>query len=142
MISASRGYTPNRLSYRTKSTTLCKMIRDSFGLALRMASGVTTVTVFAITGMIQEDPNSLSGATIYALFKDRSGKLWVGSDGFLDMFDPATDKFTHFSGPGTAGIEGLVLDVQPGPQGDAMGRLVPRIVPGGSHHRANCSLPA
>jgi len=58
------------------------------------------------------NPNSISGATIYALFKDRSGKLWVGSDGFLDMFDPATDKFTHFSGPGTAGIEGLVLDVR------------------------------
>jgi signal transduction histidine kinase/streptogramin lyase len=57
------------------------------------------------------DPNSLSGATIYALFKDRSGKLWVGSDAFLDMFDPASGKFTHFSGPGTAGIDGLVLDI-------------------------------
>ena len=31
---------------------------------------------------------------------------------FLDMFDPATDKFTHFSGPGTAGIDSLVLDVR------------------------------
>ncbi len=58
------------------------------------------------------DPNGISGATIYALFKDRSGRLWVGSDGFLDMFDPATDKFTHFSGPGTAGIEGLILDIR------------------------------
>ena len=58
-----------------------------------------------------QEANSLSGATIYALFKDRSGKLWVGSDRFLDMFDPATEKFTHFSGPGTAGIEGVVLDV-------------------------------
>ena len=58
------------------------------------------------------NPNSISGATIYALFKDRSGRLWVGSDGFLDMFDPATDKFTHFSGPGTAGIDGLVLDIR------------------------------
>ena len=58
------------------------------------------------------DPNSISGATIYALYKDRSGKLWVGSDAFLDMFDPATEKFTHFSGPGTAGIEGLVLDIR------------------------------
>ena len=27
------------------------------------------------------------------------------------MFDPVTDKFTHFSGPGTAGIEGVVLDI-------------------------------
>ena len=58
------------------------------------------------------NPNSISGATIYALFKDRSGRLWVGSDGFLDMFDPATDKFTHCSGPGTAGIDGLVLDIR------------------------------
>ena len=58
------------------------------------------------------DPNSISGATIYALYKDRSGRLWVGSDAFLDMFDPATEKFIHFSGPGTAGIEGLVLDIR------------------------------
>lgn len=27
------------------------------------------------------------------------------------MFDPATDQFTHFSDPGTAGIEGIVLDI-------------------------------
>jgi len=59
-----------------------------------------------------KDPNSISGATVYALFKDRSGRLWVGSDAFLDMFDPATEKFTHFSGPGTTGIEGLVLDIR------------------------------
>src|SRR5271165_4585767 len=59
-----------------------------------------------------KDPNSIRGATVYALFKDRSGRLWVGSDAFLDMFDPTTDKFTHFSGPGTAGIEGMVLDIR------------------------------
>jgi hypothetical protein len=29
-----------------------------------------------------QDPNSLSGATVFGLFKDRSGKLWVGSDAF------------------------------------------------------------
>ena len=58
-----------------------------------------------------KDPNSISGSTVYSLFKDRSGRLWVGSDAFLDLFDPATDKFTHFSGPGTAGIDSLVLDV-------------------------------
>jgi ligand-binding sensor domain-containing protein/signal transduction histidine kinase len=59
-----------------------------------------------------KNPNSISGATVYSLFKDRSGKLWVGSDAFLDMFDPATDKFTHLSGPGSAGISSLVLDVR------------------------------
>ena len=90
--------------------------------------------------MIQKIPNSLSGATVYSLFKDRSGRLWVGSDAFLDMFDPATDKFTHFSGPGTAGIDSLVLDIRQDRKGDAMGSLVPGTVPGGSRHMANASI--
>ena len=64
-----------------------------------------------------QDPNSLSGTTIHALFKDRSGKLWVGSDRFLDRFDPVTEKFDHFSGPGTAGIDGVVQDVSQDRQG-------------------------
>src|ERR1700756_1846705 len=42
------------------------------------------------------NPNSLSGSQVYSLFKDRSGRLWIGSDQFLDRFDPATERFTHF----------------------------------------------
>jgi ligand-binding sensor domain-containing protein len=40
--------------------------------------------------------NTLSGAYIYSLFKDRSGMIWVGCDKFLDRFDPATETFTHY----------------------------------------------
>lgn len=40
-------------------------------------------------------PSSLSGVYIYALFKDRKGRLWVGCDQFLDKFDPVTESFTH-----------------------------------------------
>jgi ligand-binding sensor domain-containing protein len=32
--------------------------------------------------------NSLSGIYVRALFKDRSGLLWIGVDEFLDKFDP------------------------------------------------------
>lgn len=61
-----------------------------------------------------KNPNSLSGVYINALFKDRSGKFWVGSDQYLDRYDPATDTFTHFrSAPGDpAAIEGQVFDIQ------------------------------
>jgi len=39
---------------------------------------------------------SLSGTSIAALFKDRSGRLWVASDQFLDRYDPVTERFTHY----------------------------------------------
>lgn len=38
---------------------------------------------------------SLSGVFIYALFKARDGRLWVGSDQGLDVFDPETETFGH-----------------------------------------------
>src|SRR5258708_4385783 len=41
-------------------------------------------------------PNSIGGNLISALFKDRSGMLWVASNRFLDKLDPTTEKFTHY----------------------------------------------
>jgi PAS domain S-box-containing protein len=41
-------------------------------------------------------PNSISGNFIRALFKDRSGTLWVASSRFLDRLDPTTERFTHY----------------------------------------------
>ena len=38
-------------------------------------------------------PGTLSGVFLYSLFKDRSGKLWAGSDRYLDRFDPVTETF-------------------------------------------------
>jgi signal transduction histidine kinase/ligand-binding sensor domain-containing protein len=43
------------------------------------------------------NPKSLSGVDVHSLFKDRSGNLWVGTDEFLDRFDPATESFTHYN---------------------------------------------
>ena len=40
--------------------------------------------------------NSLSGIYVRALFKDRSGLLWIGVDEFLDKFDPMTETFVHY----------------------------------------------
>ena len=40
--------------------------------------------------------NSLAGAYIYSLYKDRSGMLWIGCNRILDRFDPRTETFTHY----------------------------------------------
>src|ERR1700693_4707588 len=43
-----------------------------------------------------KEPHSLADSYIISLFKDRSGKLWVASGRYLDVYDPATEKFTAF----------------------------------------------
>jgi signal transduction histidine kinase/ligand-binding sensor domain-containing protein/CheY-like chemotaxis protein/HPt (histidine-containing phosphotransfer) domain-containing protein len=42
------------------------------------------------------DPRSLAHNWIRVLFVDRNRQLWVGTDGGLDRFEPATQTFTHF----------------------------------------------
>ena len=53
------------------------------------------------------NPGSLGGNYIYAMFKDRDGKLWIGCDQSFDRYDPATEIFTHYHPP-TALFEGPV----------------------------------
>src|SRR5277367_4833775 len=40
--------------------------------------------------------NSLAGAFIYSLIRDRAGMLWIGCNRILDRFDPRTETFTHY----------------------------------------------
>jgi signal transduction histidine kinase/ligand-binding sensor domain-containing protein len=40
--------------------------------------------------------DSLSCVYIHSLFVDRSGRLWVGCDRYLDRYEPVTETFVHF----------------------------------------------
>ncbi len=52
-----------------------------------------------------DNTNSLSNNNIYSLFEDKSGIIWIGSNGGgLDAFNPKTNSFTHYLG--TAGDPG------------------------------------
>ncbi|MBD0294789.1 MAG: SMP-30/gluconolactonase/LRE family protein [Flavisolibacter sp.] len=44
----------------------------------------------------KNDPNSLSNDSVTAILMDRSGNLWVGNYGGVDLLDPKTGKFTHY----------------------------------------------
>ena len=42
------------------------------------------------------DPHSLSQNWVRVLHVDPAGRLWVGTDNGLDLFDPLTQRFTHY----------------------------------------------
>jgi diguanylate cyclase (GGDEF)-like protein len=42
------------------------------------------------------DSSSLSDNSVYAVYEDRSGGLWVGTSGGLNRFDPATNGFHRY----------------------------------------------
>src|SRR3954471_12300290 len=50
------------------------------------------------------DPDSLGCVFIRALFKDRSGALWVGCDQSLSRLDLSTEKFTRYPVPSVVQI--------------------------------------
>jgi ligand-binding sensor domain-containing protein/signal transduction histidine kinase len=51
---------------------------------------------FKVFVHVPQQPNSIGGNLISALFKDRSGMLWVASNRLLDRLDPTTERFTHY----------------------------------------------
>ena len=45
---------------------------------------------------VVSDPRSLGDNWVRVLHLDGAGRLWVGTDGGLDLFDPRSQTFTHF----------------------------------------------
>jgi signal transduction histidine kinase/ligand-binding sensor domain-containing protein/DNA-binding NarL/FixJ family response regulator len=43
------------------------------------------------------DPNSLADDVTFMVHEDRAGMLWVATGSGLDLFDPRTEQFTHYS---------------------------------------------
>jgi signal transduction histidine kinase/ligand-binding sensor domain-containing protein/CheY-like chemotaxis protein len=41
------------------------------------------------------NPESISSNTVYDIFEDKDGNLWVGTRQGLEMFNPVTEKFEH-----------------------------------------------
>ena len=42
------------------------------------------------------DPDSLANDQVRAIFRDRGGRLWVGTTGGLDSSDPDRRRFVHY----------------------------------------------
>lgn len=49
---------------------------------------------------VLNNPNGLSEKSIISLYEEKNGKVWIGTDGGgINLYDPSTDKFTHFPQP-------------------------------------------
>jgi PAS domain S-box-containing protein len=66
-----------------------------------------------------DDPNSIRGTSVLALTKDRSGRLWVGTDQHVDRYDPITGVFQHVlpDAANVCGPAGIVRDIAQDRQG-------------------------
>ncbi len=43
------------------------------------------------------DPKSLANNLVFSIYEDRRGNLWIGTGGGLDLYDPITNTFTHYT---------------------------------------------
>lgn len=64
------------------------------------------------------DPASLCDDDIFSIYPDNSGRVWIGTGGGLDCFDPATGQFAHYTEE-----EGLPSEVVLQIQEDDVGNL-------------------
>lgn len=55
--------------------------------------------------------NRPSGVYVYAMLKDRSGRLWIASDQGLDIFDPRSGVFTYIAYAGAARISAVIQSI-------------------------------
>lgn len=77
-----------------------------------------TVYTFEVFRHDPDNPNSLSHDSVWCIFEDSSGILWVGTDDGLNRFDPVANVWRHFTEE-----DGLPDKVIWGLTGDAQGRL-------------------
>ena len=45
-------------------------------------------------------PNSISGDEVLCIYKDKSGRVWIGTDKGLDLFDVTRNEFVHYTDGG------------------------------------------
>ncbi len=85
-----------------EGTNVDAIYRDSAGYLWVGGGGCGLVRLDERTGRFNhyrhnpDDPNSLISDNVYTIFGDRNGHVWVGQDGGISRFDPATGEFANY----------------------------------------------
>ncbi len=59
------------------------------------------VTYFRANPANPFDPGTISNDRIWHMYKDRSGNIWIGTDGGLNRYSPIEKRFFHYRSNGT-----------------------------------------
>lgn len=97
-IVAARDIRFRRVSLEMAHGRVGQMIQDNQGFIwFGTQDGLQRYDGYSLRAFRHDPSNSksLGGSNIYALFKDREGKIWIGVDKRLDCFDPVSEVFTH-----------------------------------------------
>ncbi|HTA43904.1 MAG TPA: two-component regulator propeller domain-containing protein, partial [Bryobacteraceae bacterium] len=100
-------------SVRSAHSHVAQIVEDSIGFIwFGTADGLRRYDGYRFRDFRPDstNPASIRGVSINALFRDRSGSLWVAADEHLDKYNPETESFSHFKE--TPGLfEGPVNDI-------------------------------
>ena len=91
-------------------STIKGISQQSVSVVIQARNGIMWLGTFE-SGVIRYDPgtggitryqpganraNSLNSLTITALWEDRTGRIWIGTEAGINILDPATNRFTHY----------------------------------------------
>ncbi len=84
-------------SFETGSR-IVSMAQDNYGFLWFAGHGLHRYDGYRLKSYWHDpvDPNSLSDDAVTVVVKDRTGILWVGTNGGLDRLDVVQDKITHY----------------------------------------------
>ena len=93
---------PGHKNTLAKGTNVGSIYKDTAGYLWVGGGGSGLDRLDERTGRVKhyghnpDDTNSLISDNVYTIYGDRNGHMWVGLEGGLSRFDPATDKFINY----------------------------------------------
>ncbi len=85
-----------------KGTNVDSLYKDAAGYLWVGGGGSGLDRLDERTGRVKhyrhnpDDPNSLISDNVYTIYGDQNGHMWVGEQGGVSRFDPATEGFTNY----------------------------------------------
>ncbi len=120
ILDRQTGIFSHRLEGAQQADTIMSLFEDADGSlwvasldGIRFSGAVTSDAVTPQETTFRHDPenpDSLVDNNVSGILRDLQGRLWVGTLGGLDWYEPETGRFVHISEEGLGSIVSMKLD--------------------------------